>query len=99
MATNRRSRPNPLRYVGCTRPFLAFIPHAPEAQAKAIHVEIHDGSREKREHLTHDQPSDNGDTQWTCNSEPVPRPNAAQPARRAAIVVIMIGRKRRMHAW
>ena len=69
-------------------------------EAKAVEVEVNDGSRVQRQELAHHESADDGYTQRPRSSEPVPVPSASgNPPSMAAIVVIVIGRKRSRHAW
>ena len=70
------------------------------ATGKAIEREVDDRRGVERQHLRHEQPADDGDAQRPAQLVPVPGPSASgRPPSSAAIVVIMMGRKRSRQAW
>ena len=67
---------------------------------EAVEEEIDDRGGVEREDLAEDQAADDGDAERRRSSEPVPVPSASgTPPSRAAMVVIMMGRKRSRQAW
>ncbi len=68
--------------------------------ADAVEEEVDDRRGEEREHLRDEQAADDGDAEGARSSEPVPVPKASGTApSSAAMVVIMMGRKRSRQAW
>ena len=77
-----------------------FVFSTPKRQAQTVKIDIYNWCREQRQHLAHDQPSDNRDAQRPVQfgaTSRFPEPMASPPSS-AAIVVIIIGRKRRIQA-
>ena len=68
---------------------------AGEAMGNTIEKDIDHRRGVQREDLAKEQPADHRDSQRASNSEPSPVPNASgSPPSSAAMVVIMMGRKR-----
>ena len=65
---------------------------------QAIEEKVDDGRGVERQDLAEDQAADDRDAERTAQLEPVPVPRPAAAAESAAMVVIMMGRKRSRHA-
>jgi len=67
--------------------------------AEAVEEEVDDGGGIEGEHLGDEQSADDADAEGRRSSEPVPEPKASgTPPSSAAMVVIMMGRKRSRQA-
>ena len=79
--------------------FRARAPTLETSCARSLKKDVDYRSGIQGQHLADDQAADNGDAQRRRNSAPVPEPSAnGKPPSKAAIVVMMIGRKRNRHA-
>ncbi len=102
VATGRRMKGAEM-FMALSRRLGGALPAAERpapAGGEAVEREVDDGRGVERERLADDQPADDRDPERTPQLRPDPVPSASGSApSSAAIVVIMIGRKRSRDAW